>query len=125
MSKGRRPARIGAAIRTTIAEALMGELKDPALAAAPLLSVTSVDVTGDLSIATIYVAGTFADDAAADQALAGLTRAAPRLRALLGQRLRVRRVPELRFRLDESIAHGRRIEQILEELRTDDPKDEP
>jgi len=60
------------------------------------------------------------DEQARRDTAKALGRATPFLRRQLGQRLRLRRVPELQFFYDESIAHQDRIEQILQELKAEE-----
>jgi ribosome-binding factor A len=123
--KSRRSAKVGATLQAVLGEAIRFDLKDPALTEAELISVTEVDVSADLGVATVYVTGTFESADAADAALQGLERAATRLRGLIAQRVRLKRIPALRFRMDEAISHGRRIERILDELKGDEPEPEP
>jgi ribosome-binding factor A len=79
------------------------------------LTLTRVKVTPDLQMARVYYT-TLGDDAARRETGKALKRASPFLRRQLGQRLRLRRVPELEFFYDESIAHADRVERILHEL---------
>jgi ribosome-binding factor A len=113
---------VAAALRNTLGELLLTGLKDPALAQLGMISVTGVTVSGDLGVATVYVVGPVDDPAAREALLGGLARATPYLRAEAASRLNLRRAPELRFRVDESIPHGQRIESILEELATEERK---
>jgi ribosome-binding factor A len=62
---------------------------------------------------------TMGDATAQRESARALKRAAPFLRRQLGQRLRLRRVPELEFFYDESIARQDRIERILQEIKTE------
>jgi ribosome-binding factor A len=60
------------------------------------------------------------DESARRDTATALERATPFLRRHIGGRLRLRRVPELDFRFDESVAHQDRIEQILRDLREEE-----
>jgi ribosome-binding factor A len=62
------------------------------------------------------------DDAARRETSKALERATPFFRRQLGGRLRLRRVPELEFRFDESIANQDRIEQILRDLHEEEAR---
>jgi hypothetical protein len=62
---------------------------------------------------------TMGDERAQRETAKALERAAPFLRRHLGRRIRLRRVPEIEFFYDESIARGDRIEQILQELKAE------
>jgi ribosome-binding factor A len=88
------------------------------------VTITSVEVAGDLSSARVYVRAQVQHDGWTES-LAGLKAAAPFLRQALGQSLRLRRVPELRFQKDHSLDHARRIEEILSDVtRTSLDKEE-
>jgi len=110
-----RPERVGDQIRSELAELLAREVHDPGIG---FLTFTHVRVTPDLQIARAYYT-TLGDDKARRETERALKRAAPFLRRQLGQRLRLRRVPELEFFYDESIARHDRIEQILQDLKAE------
>ncbi|MBI4519280.1 MAG: 30S ribosome-binding factor RbfA [Gemmatimonadetes bacterium] len=109
----KRAARLSEQLKREISEVLRREVKDPRLGVTP--TVTDVEVSNDLWSARVYVriAG---DDEVRTQALEGLQSASPFIRRELGKVLRVRRIPELQFRLDRSMEHARRIEEILSDL---------
>ena len=110
-----RPERVGDQIRSELAQLLAREVHDPGVG---FLTLTQVKVTPDLQMARVYYT-TMGDAAAQRESARALKRAAPFLRRQLGQRLRLRRVPELEFFYDESIARHDRIERILQELKTE------
>lgn len=107
-----RTARVSEQIRNEIAELLTFSVRDPGIG---FITITRVTVSSDLQVARVYYT-TMGDAKAKEETRRGLERARPMLRRALGQRLRLRRVPELHFRFDESIGHQDRIEQILQEL---------
>ncbi len=109
---GRRVERLNEQFRRELTEILHGEAKDPRVGAA---TVTGVRTAPDLSFARVFVAPG-ADEAAEHELLAGLRAALPFLRRELGARMRIRRVPELRFEIDRAISYGRRIEELLHEV---------
>ena len=84
--------------------------------------VTGCDVTRDLSFATIHYY--LADDVDRGQVVDALERASGFLRSRVGQQIRARSTPELRFSYDSSVAHGRRIEEILAEIGPLGPAEE-
>ncbi len=90
---------------------LRREAKDPRVGMAV---ITHVDVTADLYHARVYVSVS-GDEAERSQVLEGLAAAAPFIRGELGRRLRLRRIPELRFELDRSLDHALHIERLLRE----------
>jgi ribosome-binding factor A len=116
MADNRRAARVGSAVQNALGTLLAAELKDPRLAQAGIISVTGVRVTADLSLATVYVSATNDTPEHVEQMLVGFASAANFLRGEVARRVSLKRVPELRFRLDPAVGHGRRIETILREL---------
>jgi ribosome-binding factor A len=107
-----RPARIGDQLRAELSELISREVQDPGIG---FLTITYVKVTPDLQVARVYYT-TLGDDKARRDTARALGRATPFLRRQIGGRLRLKRVPQLEFFFDESIARGDRIEQILQEL---------
>jgi ribosome-binding factor A len=107
-----RPSRVGDQIREEISELLMRDLHDPGIG---FVTVTHVKVTADLQQARVYYTSLGGEKARRESARA-LARAKPFLRRQLGQRLRLRRTPELQFFFDESIERQDRIERILQEI---------
>jgi ribosome-binding factor A len=110
-----RPDRIGDQIRSELALLIAREVHDPGVG---FLTLTRVKVTPDLQLARVFYTS-LGDDKAQRETARALRRAAPFLRRQLGQRIRLRRVPELEFFYDESIAQNDRIEQILQELKAE------
>lgn len=110
-----RTERVGEQIRTDVAELLTSRVRDPAIG---FVTITRVSVTADLQQARVYYT-TLGDERARRDTQRGLERASPMIRRHLGQRLRLRRVPELRFFFDESVGRQDRIEQILRELEAE------
>jgi ribosome-binding factor A len=90
---------------------LLREVKDPRVS--PLIGVVKVDVSGDLSYATIYVSAIDGYEATLNS-VKGLKSAAGYLRRELGSRLKLRKVPELRFIADDSIIKSAEIMNIIE-----------
>lgn len=112
----RRIERLNEQLRREISVRLRTELRDPRLEP---VTVTAVRTAPDLTFARVLIriAG---DEATRSEALAGLEAAAPRLRHDLGKSLHVRRIPELDFRIDSSMEHAARIEELLEQVRPAD-----
>ena len=108
----RRSERLNEQLRREISDVLRREVRDPRVG---LPTVTRVEVTADLSLARVYVriAGT---DAEREAALEGLDAATPFVRRELGARVRMRRIPELRFEIDRTLEHASRIEELLREV---------
>jgi ribosome-binding factor A len=110
-----RTERVGDQIRVEIADLLARVVQDPGIG---FLTITHVKVTPDLQQARVYYT-TLGDERARKESRRALERVTPFLRRQIGQRLRLRRVPELQFFFDESIERGDRIEQILQELNAE------
>jgi ribosome-binding factor A len=110
---GNRPERVGEQIRLELSELIAREVHDPGVG---FITLTRVSVTADLQIARVYYTS-LGDEQARRETAEALQRATPFLRRKLGARIRLRRVPELSFFYDASIAHQDRIEQILQDLK--------
>src|SRR4029453_9737740 len=93
-----------------------GVVHDPGIG---FITLTRVKMSPDLQLARVFYT-MMGDAAARRETAAALERAAPFLRRHLGSRLRLRRVPEIEFRFDESVAHQDRIEQILRDLHEEE-----
>ncbi len=113
MSQGSRPDRVADQIRSEVASMLARDVHDPGIG---FVTITRVQVTPDLQHARIHYTALGDDKARANTAKA-LGRASGFLRRQIGSRLRLRRVPDLEFLFDESIAGQDRIEQLLNNIR--------
>jgi ribosome-binding factor A len=80
-----------------------------------LLTVTAVDITPDLSRATVYVTSL------PPPALEALIEERAQLQRTIGRQVRMKRTPLLEFEPDPAVAHGQRVEEILRHLREVDP----
>ena len=112
--------RITSDIRGTLAE-LFREIKDPRVS--KLLSIVKVDVSGDLSYATVYVSAIEGKEET-ESSVKALKGAAGYLRRELGARMSLRKVPELRFVADHSIEHSANISRIIESFGGEDQHEE-
>jgi ribosome-binding factor A len=119
MSHSPRASRVGDQIREDLAALLARDVQDPGIG---FLTITHVKVSPDLQQARVYYT-TIGDDKARRETARALGRATPFLRRQIGQRLRLKRVPELTFFYDEAIEQGDRIDKILLELNKS-PDDE-
>jgi ribosome-binding factor A len=116
---GFRPDRVGDQIRQELSELLSrGAVHDPGIG---FITLTRVKVSPDPQMARVYYT-TLGDDEARRQTAKALDRATGFFRRHLGERLRLRRVPELQFQFDESVGHQDRVEQILRELHAEDER---
>jgi ribosome-binding factor A len=110
-----RPDRVGEAIRDELSQLIARQVHDPGVG---FITLTHVKVSPDLQVARVYYT-TMGDENAQRETAKALKRATPFLRRQIGQRIRLRRVPEVQFFYDESIAQGDRIERILQELKAE------
>jgi ribosome-binding factor A len=113
MSQGARADRVADQLRSELAELLSREVHDPGIG---FVTLTRVHITPDLHAARVYYTS-MGDQASRRATERALDRATPFLRRQIGSRLRLRRVPELTFVYDDSIAGQDRIERLLGELR--------
>jgi ribosome-binding factor A len=107
-----RTARLAGQIQAEVSDVLAREVRDPGIG---FVTLTRVQVTPDLQIARLYYT-TLGDPTARRVTERALERITPFVRRQLGQRLRLRRVPEVQFVFDQSIAHQARVEEILREI---------
>jgi ribosome-binding factor A len=107
-----RPQQLGELIRAEMSDLIRMEVRDPRVG---MVSLTEVEVSPDLKYAHIYFSRLGSDDER-EASLKALQHATPYLRRLLAQRLTIRSVPEIDFRLDGSMAHAERVLQLLNTL---------
>ena len=103
-------------MKKELGEIIGRKLKDPRVG---FVTVTDVEVTGDLSMATVYIT-VLGDDEKKAATLKGLEKAKGFIRSEIGKRIRLRITPEIYFAMDESVAYGNRIEELLSELKRND-----
>ncbi len=121
MVKNYRPGRLGEEIRRTVSMMLLTELKDYRLKG-KMISVSDVDVSSDGSYATVYlsVMGQSIEDSALDEEkkdiLAAMKSASGIIRREIGRNVKVRHVPELTFKIDNSMEYGRHMSKIIDSL---------
>ena len=102
---------------------LIRELKDPRIS--KMLSIIRCEVSGDLSHCKVNVSA-LEGEAATKESIKGLNSASGFLRRELGNRLHLRKCPELHFIPDGSIAYSAKINHILQELDLEEEAgDEP
>jgi ribosome-binding factor A len=109
---GSRPARVADQLRAELTDILAREVHDPGIG---FLTITHVKVSPDLQVARVYYT-TLGDEKGRQDTERALGRATPFLRRQVGQRLRLKRVPELAFHFDEAVERGDRVERILQEI---------
>jgi ribosome-binding factor A len=111
-----RTERLAEQIRQEAGDILTRQVHDPGIG---FVTLTRVRVSPDLQQVRIYYT-TLGDRAERTKTARALDRALPFIRRALGQRLSLRRVPELTFQFDESIAHQARVEELLQDIKRED-----
>jgi ribosome-binding factor A len=105
-----RTRRVGEQLQRELAVLVRDEIKDPRLG---MVSISGADVSRDLAYATVYVS-VLGDDTAVTESLAVLNRAAGFLRHRLGQSMRLRSIPQLKFEFDSSLRDGARMDALID-----------
>lgn len=116
--------RINEELKKVISE-IVRELKDPRLS--PMTTVMMVDATNDLKLAKVRVSVYDEDDQVRRDSVGALNHAAGFIAREIGRRMEIRRLPQLKFELDNTIEYSVHISQILNELNIDSddkPEDE-
>ncbi|MFH1002836.1 MAG: 30S ribosome-binding factor RbfA [Chloroflexota bacterium] len=116
----RRAERVGHLIRQEISELLRSQVKDPRLGS--LIAINDVVISADLKYAKIFVSHVGSPEER-QGTLAALAAAAGFLRRQLARNLRLRHIPELDFRWDDSIERGARILELIDRVCPSRPPD--
>ena len=114
MSTSRRVSRISSLIQQEVSQMLINEIKDDRVGAG-MVSVTDVNVSGDLQHAKIYVS-IYGTEEARAATMEGLQSATGFVRRELGRRVRLRRTPEVLFIEDRGLERGDRMLTLLNQL---------
>jgi len=115
MATNRRISRVAELIKREVSLMLLNGIKDDRVGTG-MVSVTDVDVSGDLQHAKIYVS-IYGTDEARKETMAGLKSATGYIRSELGSRVRLRRTPEVVFLEDRSIERGDRVLSLLNQIK--------
>lgn len=106
-------------MRRILAEELTNGIDDPRVG---FVTISEVRLNRDKSIAEVFYT-VLGDEEERATSLAGLKRARGYLRHVVGENVRMRQVPELRFKYDESLDRSFRVDQILDGIAEDSKKD--
>jgi ribosome-binding factor A len=123
MATNRRVARVAELIKREVSQLLFSGIKDERVGLG-MVSVTDVDVSGDLQHAKIFVS-IYGDESTRAETMAGLKSATGYVRRELGQRVRLRRTPEIVFLEDQSIERGTRVLSLINRLSEARKSEEP
>lgn len=112
MSKPR-PERVQEALRQEISKIVQNEIKDPRIG---FITITKVELTKDLRYAKVYfsVLGEMKNK---DLALKGLNSAKGYIKNLVAERIKLRFVPEVIFKIDDSLEHTKEIYDLLDRIK--------
>jgi ribosome-binding factor A len=117
MADSRRVERVAALIRREMSELLINGIRDERVQLG-MISVTAVQVAGDLQHCRIYVS-VLGSDAERDQALEGLRSASSYVKGELSRRMKLRRTPEVVFHLDKGLEKGTAVLGVLHRLENE------
>ncbi len=114
MANSRRVARVSALIKREVSQMLLSEIKDDRVGAG-MVSITDVDVSGDLQHAKIFVS-IYGTEEAKIETMEGLKSSVGYVRKELGHRMRLRRTPSVVFLEDRSLERGDKMLSLLNEI---------
>ncbi|MFQ5491212.1 MAG: 30S ribosome-binding factor RbfA [Phycisphaerae bacterium] len=109
--------KLASAIREIISDAIAHKLNDPRIS--PLTSITRVEVSGDLQVVKVLVS-VMGDAVQGRTTLAGLTSAVGHIQRLVAGKVQMRRCPELRFVLDESLKKAADTMRLIDRTLAED-----
>jgi ribosome-binding factor A len=104
-----RARRVEEQLKRLLSDLVRREVKDPRVG---LITITSAEVSKDLSHANVYFTP-FAGSGDAAAALAALQHAAGYLRHQVRNQMRLRVAPELTFHIDDSVERGARLSALI------------
>lgn len=110
-----RSNRVAEQMKKELGDILVRKIKDPRVG---FVTVTDVDVTGDLQEATVYITS-LGNAREKEETLKALEKASGFIRSEIGSRIRLRRTPEIKFAFDSSIEYGNKIDELLRSLNED------
>lgn len=112
--KSKRVSRIASEIQKVISELLLEGLKDPRVS--DMTTISFVKVSNDLSYADVFVS-VLGDEKAKTDSMDGLENAKGFIKKELGSRLDLRHIPDIRFKIDDTVEKGMHIEKLILELK--------
>lgn len=113
-----RANRVAEQMKKELGEIISQKVKDPRIG---FVTVTDVEVTGDLQQATIFIS-VLGNELERENTLKGLSKAKGFIRTEIGQRIRLRKTPEIEFEFDDSVAYGNRIDALLRKVKEEEEK---
>jgi len=116
----KRSDKVAEAVHVLVTELLVKGLKDPRIG---FVTITGVKVTDDMHLATVFFT-VMGDDDAKKGTEAGLNSARGFIRKEMGKKFRMRFVPEVIFKYDNSLDRGNRIDELLREIKAHEHHDD-
>lgn len=113
MASNNRTRKIAEEIRKIVSTMLINGIKDPRINS--LVSVTDVEVTSDLSYAYIYVSILGGDE---ESTLEGLKSACGYIRREVGKNIKIRHIPEIIFKIDDSLVKGMYMDELIKKVNS-------
>ena len=108
----RRVERVSDLIKQQVSNIIRNDLKDPRVG---FITVTSVDLSRDLRHAKVFIS-VMGSDEDRSKSMEGLGRATGFIRSRLGNKIRIRHIPELIFRHDDSYEYAARIAVVMKQI---------
>ncbi|VEP16521.1 Ribosome-binding factor A [Hyella patelloides LEGE 07179] len=114
MANSRRVSRVSSLIKREVSQMLLNGIKDDRVGAG-MVSITDIDLSGDLQHATIFVS-IYGTEEAKEETMEGLKASEGFVRKELGHRIRLRRSPEITFLEDSSLERGDKMVHLLNQI---------
>ena len=123
MNNNRRIEKVSSLLKKEISLIIMNDLNDD-LIIENFVSVTKIELSGDLQYSKVFIS-TPAEEEIKTLILNSLNSAKTRIRFILGQRVKMRRIPDLVFKMDRVLDQGLAVLKVLDKLRkTSDQSDQ-
>ncbi|MCK4323796.1 MAG: 30S ribosome-binding factor RbfA, partial [Armatimonadetes bacterium] len=111
----RRQLRVNNLLQEEISQIIRTEIHDPDIG---FVTITGVEIAADLRQACVYTS-VLGDEKEVRDTMAALARSSPAIRRELGNRIRLKYIPELAFELDETARHAQRIETLISKFESE------
>jgi len=108
-----RPERVQEALRQEISKIVQNDIKDPRLG---FLTITGVEITRDLRYARVFFS-VLGENKKKHLALKALNHAKGYIKGLISDRVKLRFMPEIEFRIDESLERTRYLYDLMDKLK--------
>jgi len=113
-----RMLKINSLMKRELSQIIQQEVKDPRIG---FVTVTGVEVSADLRHAKVFCS-VMGDKKKREETMKGLNSAKGYIQVELGHRIKIKFMPELFFKLDESLDHAIHIQEVLNKIHEEDEK---